>query len=205
MTRLLYFCAAIVPLLVWGPSLAAQGVPSHAPPSSALEGTPLGFAQGEAPEDSTARGAADTGAVAPEPHSPSYAMTLSAILPGAGQVYNRAYWKVPIIAGLGGYFVYGFFQNQNDYKRYRDAYDLSQEVNPPNGNDRLRQLRDFYKGQRDSFGWYFIILYLVNIADAYVDASLFSFDVGDDLAFREGARPLPLLAGVTRLNLRFHF
>ena len=205
MTRLLHVCATIVPLLVWGPSIAAQGVPSGLPPSSALEGTPLGFAQGEAPGDSTARGAADTGAVAPEPHSPAYAMTLSAILPGAGQVYNRAYWKVPIIAGLGGYFVYGFFQNQNDYKRYRDAYELSQELNPPNGNDRLRQLRDFYKEQRDSFGWYFIILYLVNIADAYVDASLFSFDVGDDLAFREGARPLPLLAGTARLNLRFHF
>jgi hypothetical protein len=204
MTRLVYCCAAIIPLLVWGPSLAAQGVPPGTP-SSALEGAAGGSAGGGAPGDSTMRGGEDTATVAPSPHSPTYAMTLSAILPGAGQVYNRSYWKVPIIAGLGGYFVYGFFQNQNDYKRYKDGYELSQELNPPNGNDRLRQLRDFYKAQRDSFGWYFLILYFVNIADAYVDASLFSFDVGDDLAFREGARPFPLLAGTTRLNLRFHF
>jgi len=53
-------------------------------------------------------------------------------------------------------------------------------------SERTLLLRDFYKDQRDSFGWYFLILYLVNIADAYVDASLSGFDVGTNLGFRGG-------------------
>ena len=44
--------------------------------------------------------------------------------------------------------------------------------------------REFYKEQRDTFAWYFVILYMVNLADAYVDASLFDFDVGGNLSLR---------------------
>jgi hypothetical protein len=125
----------------------------------------------------------DTVKAHPATHSPSLAMALSAILPGAGQVYNRSYWKVPVIAGLGGYFVYEFFNNNKTYKDYRERYQASLVSNPA-GNRGLLNLRDFYKGQRDSFGWYFLILYVVNIADAYVDASLFEFDVSGSLAVR---------------------
>ena len=55
---------------------------------------------------------------------------------------------------------------------------------PPYGNTRLRDLREFYKDQRDSFTWYFFILYVLNIVDAYVDASLYSFDVSPALSLR---------------------
>jgi hypothetical protein len=113
------------------------------------------------------------------------AMGLSAMLPGGGQIYNHSYWKVPVILGLGGYFVYEFMDNHRRYKNYRDQYQASL-VALPTGNDRLLLLREFYKEQRDTFGWYFFILYVVNIADAYVDASLFGFDVGDNLGYRGG-------------------
>jgi hypothetical protein len=119
-------------------------------------------------------------------HSTLLAMGLSAMLPGAGQVYNHSYWKVPVLLGLGGYFIYEFIDNQRQYKDYRDQYQASLAT-LPSGNDRILLLREFYKEQRDTFGWYFLILYVVNIADAYVDASLFGFDVGDNLALRGGA------------------
>ena len=53
---------------------------------------------------------------------PWRAVAYSAILPGAGQFYSESYWKVPIILGLGGYFVYGIINNNNQYIDYRDQH-----------------------------------------------------------------------------------
>jgi hypothetical protein len=116
--------------------------------------------------------------------SPTTAMLLSGILPGAGQVYNESYWKTPIILGLGLYFVSEWLNNNRHAEDYRQQYDLSLQALPPYGNTRLRDLREFYKDQRDSFTWYYFILYVLNIVDAYVDASLYGFDVSPALSLR---------------------
>lgn len=112
---------------------------------------------------------------------PWTAVGLSAVLPGAGQVYTENYWKVPVILGLGGYWVYEWGKNNTKYKEYRDLYDQSIEEFPPYGNEQYLQLREAYKDQRDAFAWYLGILYLVNIVDAYVGAELYDFDVGPEL------------------------
>ncbi len=109
------------------------------------------------------------------------AVGLSALLPGAGQVYTENYWKVPIILGLGGYWVYEWTQNNNDYREFRDLYSRSIAGSPPYGDERFLSLREFYKDQRDSFSWYIGILYFLNVVDAYVGAELYDFDVGPDL------------------------
>lgn len=121
--------------------------------------------------------------------SPLLAMGLSALLPGGGQLYNGSYWKVPVVVGLGGYFLYQLFDLQRQYASYRDQYRAGL-ANPASVDplvlERILAIREFYKDERDRFGWYFLILYVINIADAYVDASLFGFDVGDNLGFRGG-------------------
>jgi hypothetical protein len=109
------------------------------------------------------------------------AVGLSAILPGAGQVYTENYWKVPVILGLGGYWIYEWNQNDDKYDEYHDLYQQSIADAPPNGNEQYLQLREAYKDQRDAFAWYLGILYLVNVVDAYVGAELYDFDVGPDL------------------------
>ncbi|MGA9118957.1 MAG: DUF5683 domain-containing protein [Bacteroidota bacterium] len=115
--------------------------------------------------------------------SPGTAVLLSAILPGAGQFYNRSYWKVPVVTGLGLYFVSEWLTNNRRYKDYRAQYAAALSLpSTSNSTDALLSLREFYKDQRDSFTWYFLILYVVNLADAYVDASLFNFDVGGSLS-----------------------
>lgn len=118
--------------------------------------------------------------------SPLVATLLSAVLPGAGQFYNRAYWKIPVIAGLVGYFGYEYFHYNNIFKDYRDLYIKSQSVTPPEGDDNLKTLREFYRSQRDDFVWYFMIVYVVNLVDAYVDAHLFDFDVSDEKILTTG-------------------
>jgi hypothetical protein len=131
--------------------------------------------------------------------SPGMAMLYSALLPGAGQVYNESYWKAPIIVGFGVYFVSMWLHNNRLYEDYRDQYIASITPEDPNGNTNLQSLREFYRDQRDTFTWYFFILYFLNIADAYVDASLYDFNVGDDLSIRL----MPETA--TRLTLRVTF
>jgi hypothetical protein len=114
------------------------------------------------------------------------AVLLSALLPGLGQIYTKSYWKLPIIWGLGGYYIYGWFKNNNRYHDYRDQYLNSINPSNPQGNLEVKNIRDFYRNQRDSFAWYFGILYLANLVDAYVTASLYDFDVSDDLSLQIG-------------------
>ncbi|MBZ0201478.1 MAG: hypothetical protein K8I03_00520 [Ignavibacteria bacterium] len=114
------------------------------------------------------------------------AVLLSAVVPGAGQFYNESYWKIPIIVGLVGYFGYEYFRQNNLYKDYRDSYTASQTPENPSGNLSLKTLREFYRNQRDDFVWYFLIVYTVNLIDAYVGAHLFDFDVREDKFTKHG-------------------
>jgi len=125
---------------------------------------------------------------------PWKAVLFSALLPGAGQYYNESYWKIPVVLGLGGYFGYGIVNNNNKYSDYKSRYEQSQTTNNPDGDPNLKTFRDFYKDQRDDFVVYALILYVVNLIDAYVDAQLFDFDVSDSKSFPNG-----------RMNLKINF
>ncbi|MCS7229613.1 MAG: DUF5683 domain-containing protein [Candidatus Kryptonium sp.] len=114
--------------------------------------------------------------------SPTKAMLMSAVVPGLGQFYNESYWKIPIIYGLAGYFIYEIRQNDKNYRYYRDLF--VQSIKTTGGDYRYKRLRDFYRDQRDLFGIYLFVLYIANIVDAYVDAHLYNFDVGENLSIQ---------------------
>jgi hypothetical protein len=123
-------------------------------------------------------------------HSPKKAAILSAVLPGAGQVYNKKYWKVPVIyAGAAG-LVYSFQFNQSRYIKYRNAYkyridDDASTVDDYIGiysDDNLNTLQKYYHRYRDMTVMGFAVLYALNIIDASVDAHMFYFDVSDNLS-----------------------
>lgn len=126
-------------------------------------------------------------------HSPRKAAIFSAVLPGLGQVYNRKYWKLPIIyggfAGLG----YGIGVNHRNWRTYSDAFRIvandtsvsSYSIDGRNySQSQLRELKNYYKRNRDMFLIFTGVLYVLNIIDATVDAHLFDFDVSDDLSMR---------------------
>ncbi len=118
--------------------------------------------------------------------SPWAAVGFSALLPGAGQFYNKSYWKIPVILGIVGYLGYEFFDNNKKYRDYRDRYSATQTTENPAGDPNLKTLREFYFDQRNDFVWYFAIVYVINLVDAYVDAHLFDFDVSEDKLTRFG-------------------
>ena len=121
---------------------------------------------------------------------PRTASILSAIIPGAGQVYNRKYWKVPVIyAGLGG-LGYLFVTHQSDYSYFRrnlvaihDDNSSTENVTPYN-SDQLVTLKNDSRRLRDLSAFGMGVIYLINIIDANVDAHLKTFDVSDDLSLK---------------------
>lgn len=121
-------------------------------------------------------------------HSPKTA-TLLAIVPGAGQAYNRKYWKMPIVYATIGTCVYFSVSNQKQFSRFKKAYMqrdkgevdefygiLSNEA-IINNMDSKRTIRDYALAGA-------LLFYALQIIDANVDAHLFYFDVGDNLSAR---------------------
>ena len=105
--------------------------------------------------------------------SPLGAVLRSAVLPGWGQIYNESYIKAPIVWGILGGLAAGWIHNNNKYLENRDLFVQT-------GNARFRTLRSFYRDQRDLVSIYIGLTYLLNIIDAYVDASLFDFSVEEN-------------------------
>lgn len=123
-------------------------------------------------------------------HSVSKALWLSTALPGAGQIYNRKYWKAPLIwAGLAT--TIWFAQDNNKiYRDFADAYDMRVDDDPNTvdayvgvySERQLIVLQNQFRRWRDLNIILTVGVYLYNILDAYVDAHLFYFDVSEDLS-----------------------
>jgi hypothetical protein len=137
-------------------------------------------------------------------HSPKKAAIRSAILPGLGQIYNKKYWKLPIVYGALGTTAAVFFFNLSTYKELRFAYKAKIEAQPlgfpyakPDSSDyrkikpellnvtlnSLRSARNEYRKNIDYSVLVFILFWGLNVADAAVDAHLKTFDVTPDLTF----------------------
>lgn len=120
-------------------------------------------------------------------HSPHKATMYSAVVPGLGQVYNKKYWKLPIIYGLAGVFIYSFDFNNNQYNKYKNAYAEfdAGEINSFEGytnKDIILRLKDYHRRNRDLNVIVLAGVYMLNIIDATVDAHLFDYDISDDLS-----------------------
>ncbi len=144
-------------------------------------------------------------------YSPKKAAMLSAIFPGLGQVYNKKYWKLPIVYAAMGISGGIFFYNLNNYRDTRFAYaakykaslPLYDPANPqpgpyrdstdyfkikpdllPLSQESLRFYRNQFRRDIDFSAIFFIVMWGLNIVDATVDAHLKAFDVSPDLSLR---------------------
>nr|WP_294938136.1 DUF5683 domain-containing protein [uncultured Flavobacterium sp.] len=125
--------------------------------------------------------------------APSKAAFYSALVPGLGQVYNKKYWKVPIVyIGLGA-GIYFYSDNNNKYHRYRNEYKKRlngtslYDDDPyfgPLDNSRLIDGQKFYQRNRDLSAFITAAIYILNIVDANVDAHLMQFNVNENLTVR---------------------
>ena len=133
---------------------------------------------------------------------PQRALWMSALCPGLGQIYNRRYWKLPIVVGAFVGLSYGASWNNRMYKdyskAYRDVMDNDPDTHsymdffPPTVKESsldkawlqktMKNKRDYYRRYREVCIIAMVGVYLINIVDAYVDASLAHFDISPDLS-----------------------
>ena len=124
--------------------------------------------------------------------SPRKAAILS-IVPGAGQVYTKKYWKIPIIYSAliaSGYYIN---DNNSEYKEYRDTYLNRMDGQSDNlnyTNSELITLKDYYKRNREISIMLFSLTYILNIIDASVNAHLSEYEVNEDISL--GLRPITI-------------
>lgn len=133
--------------------------------------------------------------------NPTKATWLALVIPGGGQIYNRKYWKLPIIYGGFAGCAYALTWNGKMYKDYSQAYKDAMNGNmqsssitdllPPGYTisesqlkELLRKRKDTYRRYRDLSIFAFIGVYLISVIDAYVDAELSNFDITPDLSMR---------------------
>ena len=138
------------------------------------------------------------------------AVWLGAVIPGAGQIYNRSYWKLPIVYGGFMGCVYAISYTNSRYTEYKQAYrdiyydiqqgtfsespDKSYVALLPEGysissmggastyQNRLKEWQNASRRQRDLSILATIAVYALSLIDAYVDAQLFNFDISNDLS-----------------------
>ena len=122
---------------------------------------------------------------------PAKAAFYSAVFPGLGQIYNKRYWKLPLIYGGLGASIYFYEVNNKNFKLYRNAYkrrlagftdDKFQDIIFE--NDRLIDGMNFYKKYRDQSMLFIVGSYFLNILDANIDAHLKQYNVNQNLSLK---------------------
>ena len=136
--------------------------------------------------------------------NPKRAMWLAIVLPGAGQIYNRKYWKLPLVYGGFMGCIYAMQWNNMMFRDYSKAYQDIMDTDPTTQSynqflhlgtkitdENKAQYQSIFKSRKDRYRrWrdlsFFCLLgvYALSIVDAYVDASLSEFDISDDLTLR---------------------
>ena len=111
--------------------------------------------------------------------NPRTSLVLSLVLPGAGQIYNRAYWKAPIVWGALALPAYLTYQEHQSYRFYREAYQksLQDPAAYTISSENLRRLREYHRQNRDVFLLTTLVLYGLAAGEAYADAHLYGFRV----------------------------
>jgi hypothetical protein len=124
-----------------------------------------------------------------ELHSPKKA-TLLALVPGLGQIYNKKYWKLPIVYAGFGVTAYLGITNRTEYIKYNNAFkcsviegeDCTNELAKKYSSDELSTIKDYYRRNMELS---FIVMgawYILQILDASVDAHLYYWEIDDDLS-----------------------
>lgn len=163
---------------------------------------------------------------------PKRAMWLALVLPGAGQIYNRKYWKLPIVYGGIMGCLYAMNWNNMMYKDYSQAYldimdsdpstqsynkflHLGRQITPAN-EERYKKIfksrKDKYRRWRDLSFFCMLGVYAISVIDAYVDAELSEFDISKDLSLKvhpsvmgNGLSANPLTASSVGVHCELNF
>ncbi|WGH75557.1 DUF5683 domain-containing protein [Tenacibaculum tangerinum] len=149
------------------------------------------------------------------PLSPTKAAFYSAIFPGGGQMYNGKYWKAPIVWAAMGTSAYLYIDNSNEYKRFRTAFKLRKlglqdEFTRDDGTvliseAGLESAQKTLRKNRDLSLLSGVLIYILQIIEASVNAHLLQFDTDDSLSVKPVITPDPLLIEAPKVGLTLKY
>ena len=123
---------------------------------------------------------------------PKKALLYSSVLPGAGQIYNRKYWKLPLVFSAYGGLIYAFDFNGSQHKKFKQAYeyrvdgddstDADELINSAVTDDAIKRARDSARKNLELTYMAAVVVHALNGIEAFVDAHLRNFDVSEDLS-----------------------
>jgi hypothetical protein len=163
------FCALLFSFDFYG---FAEGIPSPEPPKDTSKASIVSTIK-DSLKTEVKSNEIDTvkiDSIRQRHHSPSGAMWRSLLFPGWGQLYNRKYFKALIIGGGEIGFISGIYIQ---HQRFKDAREKGDEY-----------AANFYRNDRNRLGWWLAGLILYSMADAYVDAQLWDFEISQDLSWK---------------------
>ena len=152
--------------------------------------------------------------------NPQRALWLALVIPGGGQIYNRKYWKLPIVYGGFVGCIYAMMWNNMMYRDYSQAYlDIMDddpttasynkflhlgveitEANEQRYKDLFKSRKDKYRRWRDMSFFVMLGVYALSVVDAYVDAELSEFDISKDLSLKVSPVLIPNHSGGSLLE-----
>ncbi|GGE19585.1 DUF5683 domain-containing protein [Psychroflexus salis] len=144
-----------------------------------------------------------------DPLGPAKAAFYSAIVPGLGQIYNGKYWKLPIVYAAIGTTTYFYIDNNNQYKKYRNAFKQrltgqEDEFFDVLTDQNLIDAQKLFRKNRDLSLLFVVGAYVLNIVDANVDAHLQQFNVSENLSLKPQAEQ-DFFTGELRYGLSLNF
>ena len=193
--------------------MALDSMYSAIAPLSSPEGDTNVLQGNEAPSGAVGGADRDWSIWRPDPQR---ALWLALVIPGGGQIYNRKYWKLPLVYGGFMGCIYAMRWNNMMYKDYAQAYldimdddpgtasytkflHLGRQITPQN-EDRYKTIfkkrKDRYRRYRDLSFFVMLGVYAISVIDAYVDAELSVFDISKDLSLKLR----PAVIGSSMLN-----
>ena len=149
------------------------------------------------------------------PLSPSKAAFYSAIFPGGGQIYNKKYWKAPVVWAAMGTSIYLYLDNNKEYNRYRTAFKmreagLKDEFTNNDGSlvvsrNGLISAQKTLKSNRDLALLTTVVFYVLQIVEASVNAHLLQFNTNDNLTFSPSVIYNPVTYEIPKFGLKFKY
>ncbi|MFZ1702859.1 MAG: DUF5683 domain-containing protein [Saprospiraceae bacterium] len=113
---------------------------------------------------------------------PGRAALYSLVIPGGGQIYNKKYWKAPIVWAIDGGLGYNLLFQNNQYRKYQNLY-VTALATGDNNVLLYKENRDQFRRAKE-FAWMYLILgHLLTTIDAYVDRHLIEFDISSDISY----------------------
>jgi len=129
--------------------------------------------------------------------NPGKAALYSLVLPSAGQIYNKRYWKVPVVIGAEAAAIYFLIQRTSTYNKWDTCWKSLADGNECDGFtvsqiQTVKGIRDDARSNKDNQWLIFLGVHLIVTADAFIDRHLIEFDVSDDLSIKLSDQSLGL-------------